>query len=167
MLQSEASRYMGNETVTAKAKENNDEISDLTAKVGMLDLKYSAAAEPHYLGSSSTFAFSRIINSALRQPVSSGPGFTATGPSPLLDSSTPLAYPCPLPDFDTGIILSNAYFENIHPQYPFLHEPTFRIWEIKVREPCHNSEYLNLDPVPRFFVNMVTYQRSSFSLFKR
>ncbi|RDL31801.1 Uncharacterized protein BP5553_09203 [Venustampulla echinocandica] len=151
LLQSEPGRDSAGQTASDKAKEDDDQISDLTAKVGMLDLKYSAAAEPHYLGSSSTFAFSRIINSALRQPVSRGPAFTAG--SSLVDNLMPLTYPCSLPDYDTGIMLSNAYFENIHPQYPFLHEPTFRLWEMEVREPPQDLEYF--DPVPTFFVNMV------------
>ncbi|KAJ5240899.1 uncharacterized protein N7469_002490 [Penicillium citrinum] len=52
-------------------------------------------------------------------------------------------------------MLSNAYFENIHPQYPFLHEPTFRHYEVLL---LNSSTEFN-DPIqasiPLFFLNMV------------
>ncbi|RKL08437.1 hypothetical protein BFJ71_g1724 [Fusarium oxysporum] len=54
-----------------------------------------------------------------------------------------------------GISLSNAYFENIHPHYPFLHEPTFRRWEDTLVRPSNTIGELDFDPAPLFFVNMV------------
>ncbi|CAK7212902.1 hypothetical protein SBRCBS47491_001621 [Sporothrix bragantina] len=39
--------------------------------------------------------------------------------------------PVNVPTYEDGLVLSNAYFENIHIQYPFLHEPTFRMWEVQ------------------------------------
>ncbi|KAF9874439.1 major facilitator superfamily transporter [Colletotrichum karsti] len=46
---------------------------------------------------------------------------------------------------------SKAYFENVHLQYPFLHEPTFRKWEKDVAGP----DSACADPTQLFFVNMV------------
>jgi hypothetical protein len=133
-------------------KEDEDGVSDLASKVGVLTLN-AAGAEPHYLGSSSAFAFSRIINSSLRQVAPGKPtagfGLTEEPPSMLT--------PCLLPDYDFCVTLSNAYFQNIHPQYPFLHEPTFRLWERKLIGPSEAIDAPSIDPIPLFFVNMVSY----------
>ncbi|KIX07700.1 uncharacterized protein Z518_02354 [Rhinocladiella mackenziei CBS 650.93] len=50
--------------INSNPPEEHDEVSDLASKVGMLGLN-AARAEPHYLGSSSAFAFSRVISSSL------------------------------------------------------------------------------------------------------
>ena len=34
-----------------------------------------------------------------------------------------------LPSAEEAQRLSTAYFKHIHPQYPFLHRPTFDTWE--------------------------------------
>ncbi len=138
-----------NSGATAKRIETDDTVSELASKVGLLGLN-AAGAEPHYLGSSSAFAFSRIISTSLRQLVP-GQLNNVTG-SAKAGTSTP--WPCLLPDYDVGITLSNAYFQNIHPQYQFLHEPTFRRWEIEVMRPAESNN-LSQHYVPLFFVNMV------------
>lgn len=135
-----------------KSKEEDNAVSDLASKVGMLNLHYAAGAEPQYLGSSSTFAFSRIINSSLREGASGNPPTTlglSEGPMDLLS-------PCPLPSYEAGIALSNAYFQNIHPQYPFLHVPTFRHWEMKLIGEPEATDAFSFDPISLFFVNMVS-----------
>ncbi|PVH84074.1 hypothetical protein DL98DRAFT_613565 [Cadophora sp. DSE1049] len=124
-------------------------VNDLASKVGMLGLK-AAGAEPHYLGSSSVFAFSRVINSSLRQITPNKPGF---GNSKEDFASSPS--PCLLPDYTTAMKLSNAYFQSIHPHYPFLHEPMFRQWEADLLRPTNENFVLSFDFVPIFFVNMV------------
>ena len=138
-----------NETAS---KQNNeeDDLSDLSSKVGMLDLNASRA-EPRYLGSSSAFAFSRMINLSLRQLNPAKPNMKFQ----LTKDDFALSSPCLLPDYDVGITLSNAYFQNIHPQYPFLHEPTFRLWEMNLMWPSETIDALAFDPIPFFFVNMV------------
>ena len=126
------------------------EISDLSSMIGTLSLN-AAGAEPHYLGSSSTFAFARFVEPALRQVVSSMPSQVSDdGCNDLL-----IPEPCPLPDYQTAVRLSNAYFQNIHTQYPFLHEPTFRMWEEALKDPFEAMEILNYKSVPLFFLNMV------------
>lgn len=126
------------------------ELSDLSSMIGTLSLN-AAGAEPPYLGSSSAFAFARFVEPSLRQVVS-------PMPPKVLDNgghnlSTP--EPCALPDYHTAVRLSNAYFQNIHPQYPFLHEPTFRTWESALEDPFTTMETLDYKSVPLYFLNMV------------
>ncbi|KAL3466250.1 fungal-specific transcription factor domain-containing protein [Aspergillus heterothallicus] len=159
------------------SKSNSTGLDELASKVGLLSLN-AAGAEPHYLGSSSTFAFSRLINSSLRRVVldtsenntSTNPASaaaTSTIPSQLYPPEDPsLSYtsfpsssppssptppaPCPLPEYGVAVQLSNVYFAHVHPQYPFLHEPTFRMWEGMLL-----VGGLGADPVALFFLNMV------------
>ncbi|KAJ9611976.1 hypothetical protein H2200_003571 [Cladophialophora chaetospira] len=126
----------------------DDAVSDLATKVGMLGLN-ATGAEPHYLGSSSTFAFSRLISSSLLRglPIKHDRAYDASRENQ--DS----LFPSVLSDYHVAVTLSNAYFNNIHPQYPFLHEATFRAWE---RELAFPSETLDaLSPVALFFLYMV------------
>ncbi|KAL2824999.1 putative transcriptional activator protein acu-15 [Aspergillus cavernicola] len=120
---------------------------ELASKVGLLSLN-AAGAEPHYLGSSSTFAFSRLLNSSLRQVIITQPDNANTFCQTEDDS------PCPLPEYEVAIKLSDAYFRHIHPQYPFIHEPTFRTWEGMLMRGSTESE-ITFSSVPLFFLNMV------------
>ncbi|KAH6957791.1 fungal-specific transcription factor domain-containing protein [Ilyonectria sp. MPI-CAGE-AT-0026] len=129
--------------------DDDDSASELSSKVGILGLTVDGE-EPHYLGSSSAFSFSRVIHSSLRRP------FPRSFESLIVHQDDKAApSPCLLPEYELGISLSNAYFENVHPQYPFLHEPTFRRWENALFRPSDSIEDLNFDPVPLFFVNMI------------
>ncbi|KIV78792.1 hypothetical protein PV11_06402 [Exophiala sideris] len=130
------------------AHERRDEVGDLAAKVGMLSL--AAGAEPHYLGSSSTFAFSRVINSALLQAM---PRRTLETHRAHHDKRQ-LPAPCLLPDYESCVKLSDAYFREIHSQYPFLHEPTFRLWEAKLM-PSEMTNMSQFEPPALFFMYMV------------
>ncbi|KAI1630290.1 fungal-specific transcription factor domain-containing protein [Exophiala viscosa] len=130
------------------ADEGRDEVGNLAAKVGMLSL--AAGAEPHYLGASSTFAFSRVINSALLQAVPRRAPDTHNGHH----DTRPLPAPCLLPDYESCVKLSDAYFREIHSQYPFLHEPTFRLWEAKLM-PSEMTDMSQFEPVALFFLYMV------------
>lgn len=141
-----------NQSAIPNHKEDEDGVSDLASKVGVLTLN-AAGAEPHYLGSSSAFAFSRIVNSSLRQVVPGNP----TAGFGLTEEPSSMLSPCLLPDYDSCLTLSNAYFQNLHPQYPFLHEPTFRCWERGLIGPSEATETPNFDPIPSFFVNMVNF----------
>ena len=136
----------------ARANTEPDEVSELASQVGMLGLN-AAGAEPQYLGSSSAFAFSRIINLSLRQEV---PGrFGAT--FDLNQDQASMEYPSTLPDYEAGLKLSDAYFQNIQPHYPFLHEATFRTWEARLTRPSQTLDTLGLDSIPLFFLNMVSF----------
>jgi hypothetical protein len=142
----------GGQSTTFTAVGEHDGLNELASQVGTLSLN-AAGAEPHYLGSSSTFAFSRMINSSLRQVVSRNSNSTF-GQS---QDNASMLTPCLLPDYEAGVNLSNAYFENIHPQYPFLHEPTFRGWELTITTGSGALDTPSSDPIPLFFLNMVGY----------
>lgn len=132
--------------------DQNEGLDQLASKVGLLSLN-AAGAEPHYLGSSSTFAFSRLINSSLRQVVLKNTNNASTFGQNEHDSTMPA--PCLLPEYDIAVKLSDAYFQNIHTQYPFLHEPTFRAWEATIVNGSAVFETLVSSAVPLFFLNMV------------
>ena len=139
--------------------ENTEDLNDLASKVGTLSLN-AAGAEPHYLGSSSTFAFARLIKPILSRIERTNSTYTDDC---ITDSTAPST--CALPDPRTAIILSNAYFDNIHTQYPFLHEPDFRAWEAAVV--CQgNSGWFEeqADLTPLFFLNMVGIPGESISV---
>ncbi|EXL67568.1 hypothetical protein FOPG_16317 [Fusarium oxysporum f. sp. conglutinans race 2 54008] len=129
---------------------NNDETddnTDLVSKAGVLSL-HASGAEPYYFGSSSIFSFSRVIHACVRQAVQEMP-HSELGLS-LNDLDPSAAAPCRLPSYEAGEALSQAYFENVHFQYPFLHEPTFRQWEGNV---YHNTTG-SASSTELFFVNM-------------
>ncbi|CBF80573.1 Zn(II)2Cys6 transcription factor [Aspergillus nidulans FGSC A4] len=106
----------------------DNELSDLSSMIGTLSLN-AAGAEPHYLGSSSAFAFARFVEPVIRQAITSMPPRIA-------------------------VQLSDAYFGNIHTQYPFLHEPTFRQWETRLYNPTHAAILTDSGRVPLYFLNM-------------
>jgi hypothetical protein len=125
----------------------HDEISDLASNVGLLSLS-APGAEPHYLGSSSLFAFSRVVSSSLRRVDFSEP-YTATRSE---EGLAPTPSPCPLPTYDDAVALSDAYFRHIHPQYPFLHQSTIRTWEASLTRSCEPHDF---HPMSFFFLYMV------------
>ncbi|KAI1022224.1 hypothetical protein LB504_007231 [Fusarium proliferatum] len=128
--------------------EGRDGASDLSSRVGMLDFRTSQT-EPQYLGSSSSFAFSRIISLSLSSNLPTAPGLTQ------LSDRRSSPSPCLLPDYDVAVKLSDAYFKHIHPQYPFLHEPTFRTWEAMLYDSSPDFTDTGLPFTPLFFLNMV------------
>jgi hypothetical protein len=93
----------------------------LPHEVGLLSL--SASEEPKYLGASSGVNFARMV-------------FADAKDTDLLHSNndmkdvkqhipTSSAEPAQLPSLENCIALKKIYFETVHLQYPFLHEPTF------------------------------------------
>lgn len=151
-LTSPASVATGPHDDRSSGNADTQTVEDLASKVGTLSLN-AAGAEPHYLGSSSTFAFARLLKPALDQ-IALEPSSTLQSQSSLLDS---VPTTCPLPDYETAISLSNAFFENIYTQYPFLHEPTFRAWESAILlslQPLYDPDF---NPVPYYFLNMVCH----------
>ncbi|KAG5809298.1 hypothetical protein H9Q74_005673 [Fusarium xylarioides] len=137
--------------VSETKDDDDDEASALSSKVALLGMTADGEAR-HYLGPSSIFSFSHVIHASLRQPFS---GNHLESLNDYQDDPAAPPSPCFLPDYELGISLSNAYFENIHPHYPFLHEPTFRRWEDALVRPSNTIEELDFDSAPLFFVNMV------------
>lgn len=126
------------------------DLHDLASQVGTLSLN-AAGAEPQYLGPSSTFAFARLIRPIITRvhPVTSANVSDA-------EHDPHNSTISPLPDPQTARILSNAYFDNVHTQYPFLYESQFRGWEstFVLFEPSWSG--VEFDPVALFFLNMVS-----------
>ncbi|KAF5260770.1 hypothetical protein FOXYS1_8578 [Fusarium oxysporum] len=139
------------EVSETKDDDDDDDASALSSKVALLGMTADGEAR-HYLGPSSIFSFSHVIHASLRQPF---PGNHLESLNDYQDDTAAAPSPCFLPDYELGISLSNAYFENIHPHYPFLHEPTFRRWEDTLVRPSNTIGELDFDPAPLFFVNMV------------
>lgn len=96
------------------------------------------------------FSFSRVIHSCVRQVVNekSNGGFDMD----LEELNNSSVSPCRLPRYEVGLVLSNAYFENVHLQYPFLHETTFRQWE----KNAAGLDCACATPTELFFVNMAS-----------
>lgn len=65
----------------------------------------------------------------------------------------PQLAPALLPNRFFNDLLVNAYFAHVHPQYPFLHQPTFIKSQKNVLDATENA--IPPDPVEFFFVYMV------------
>lgn len=52
-------------------------------------------------------------------------------------------------------MLTSAYFEQVHPQFPFLHQPTYLQWEEEVMTACESGYTPN--PTKAFFVFAVCF----------
>lgn len=113
----------------------------------------SAIGQPHYLGPSSALGLSKIIGSAMGRIRFQGPGLTMGSMNNEFLRDLPRSEPTSLPSKLFGSFLSDAYFTHVHPQYPFLHQPTFLEWENDVYYAMDNA--MSPDPTQLFFVNMV------------
>ena len=118
------------------------------SRVATLGLN-AGGLEPRYLGPSSAFSFSRIISSSLLKaaPVKHNDNTAAQ----VEETSQQIA--CLLPEYESAVALSNAYFRSIQQQYPFLYEPTFREWENDMLSP--GKQISSSDYLPLFFLYAV------------
>lgn len=133
--------------------QHGEDLQDLASKVGTLSLN-AAGAESQYLGSSSIFAFARLIKPMLNQISVAQQAHTT---DQLSEYGSPEM--CQLPDPVTAVILSNAYFENVHTQYPFLNEPVFREWESSIVLSQGDQQWLGetIHQAALFFLNIVSH----------
>ncbi|KAH9227624.1 hypothetical protein K456DRAFT_1742092 [Colletotrichum gloeosporioides 23] len=127
----------------------------LSSEVALLCLS-AAGREPHYFGPSSAVSFSRIVSATMGLASRGGSSQhshagRAKGPG----SEVPREVPLRLPSPTLRANLSQAYFNNIHPQYPFLHKPTFQIWEESCLKASLEGDISSLSGVSLFFVLMV------------
>ena len=122
----------GNGNRQREAPAGMEEATDqLSTDVALLCLT-AASKEPHYFGPSSAVSFSRIVSAAMDLPKRARASNQESSVQFEHGSSTwdfPQPFLISFPSPQSGAALSQAYFNNIHPQYPFLHQPTFQFWE--------------------------------------
>lgn len=90
----------------------------------------SAGTDPKYIGPSSGYFFAKLVLACARQGKRGSPAEELqqnanSRPSRLFPQGSLSIPPAPLPEsMDYTIEISEAYFETIHLQYPFLHQPS-------------------------------------------
>lgn len=139
-------------SVIPEATGNDQNLGTIREDIEMLCAN-SAIGQPRYMGPSSALGLSRVIGSVLGRIRFQGPGLTMGGINNDFLRDLPRSEPASLPDKLFGSFLSETYFTHVHPQYPFLHQPTFVEWENEVYFAIDNS--MPADPTQLFFVNMV------------
>lgn len=126
----------GNSPRDAMGRKREDvvdgQLDNLPSEVALLCIN-AAGREPQYFGPSSAVSFSRIVGVTMGLSKKGGSSIqsvdTAMGLGKNLKANAQFPTPTRAKE------LSNAYFDNIAPQYPFLHRPTFAVWE----EACINA----------------------------
>jgi hypothetical protein len=125
----------------------------LAHEIGMVSL--SAGTDPKYIGPSSGYFFARLLLAcARRHGQRIQPSRTQVNASSrfafLLPQDALSVHPTPLPvDMSYTTSLSAVYFDTIHLQYPFLHQPT----HTKLIEKVYGES--ETSAVDAFQVNMV------------
>ena len=131
-----------------------DPADQLSAEVALLCLN-AAGREPHYFGPSSAVSFSRIVSAAMNLPKKVGSSQRSTVEADNIgwSATRPVPVNFPLPGLASK--LSAVYFDNFHPQYPFLHRPTFQLWEEACIKANASGNLPIVGDIPLFFVWMV------------
>lgn len=133
----------------------------LSNEVALLCLS-AAGREPQYFGPSSALSFSRIASSVMGLPRHGTNGSVRGQAGEVRDelrtisrtrSKTRLM--SEFPSASKVALLSQAYFKNIQPQYPFLHRQTIQAMEKKCLEANLKGELDQVDDMSLFFVLMV------------
>lgn len=127
---------------------------DLSSEVALLCLS-AAGREPHYFGPSSAVSFSRIAGQLMGLGKLSASSQSAAGMETPPRHGHPRSFVPQFPPPDVGLELSQAYFDNIHRQYPFLHKPTFKRWEQQCLAAHRDGDVMEAGDTPLFFVLMV------------
>ncbi|PSN61695.1 hypothetical protein BS50DRAFT_144331 [Corynespora cassiicola Philippines] len=133
---------------------DDETIDDLSTDVALLCLS-AAGREPHYFGPSCAVSFSRIVSATMGLPKRHGSSQHSGGhigdQGPELQRAVSISFPSP----NLAASLTQAYFKNIHPQYPFLHKPTFLAWEELCSQANRTGDVAAAGDLPVFFVLMV------------
>ncbi|KXH27020.1 hypothetical protein CSIM01_12595 [Colletotrichum simmondsii] len=130
-------------------------VDTLSSEVALLCLS-AAGREPHYFGPSSAVSFSRIVSATMGLASTGGSSqHSHAGPGKDINPEVVREVPLRLPSPTLRANLSEAYFNNIHPQYPFLHKPTFQIWEETCLKASLDGDLSSVNGSTLFFVLMV------------
>lgn len=113
----------------------------------------AASGQMLYFGETSGPALSKILTTIMNGARLQAPGLTLSGARNSPWHELPKAIPASLPEPVFGSLLVDAYFTHVHPQYPFLHRPTFVYWESQVQAALRQGH--TPDPGQYFFVFMV------------
>ncbi|KAL3481445.1 fungal-specific transcription factor domain-containing protein [Aspergillus californicus] len=134
------------------------QVDVLSSEVALLCLS-ATGRDPHYFGPSSAVSFSRIVSATMGLPATQNVGSSSQHSvisgregSPLNAQKDTMLR---LPSSTTAAKLTKAYFDNIHPQYPILHRPTFESWEAELRRGFQPGSIQDAANIPLFFVLMV------------
>ncbi|OBT98104.2 hypothetical protein VE01_03862 [Pseudogymnoascus verrucosus] len=118
----------GVEQSSEAPRQPNEQQRGLAHEIGLVSL--SAGTDPKYIGPSSGYFFAKLLLSCARQGKQSFPPreqeqSTESRLARLFPRGALSVPPSALPeDIEYTIMISKAYFEAIHPQYPFLHQPS-------------------------------------------
>jgi hypothetical protein len=116
----------------------------------------ASGREPQYLGHSSALSFAHVATQAMGLDDNASDQNLWSGSQSNDDTSrSATAIEMKHPSPKVAESLSRAYFDNIHPQYPFLHQPSFEVWERCCREANLNGTLSGVGHIPLFFVTMV------------
>jgi hypothetical protein len=132
---------------------SNEQSQNLAHEIGLVSL--AAGTDPKYIGPSSGYFFAKLIlDCASRQGQNSAHMAlhrdNSTGSIIVLPRDTLQAPPIPLPsDLEYMIQLSEIFFETVHVEYPFIHQPS----HLKLIHHVHTEKHPS--PVAAFQVNMV------------
>ncbi|RAH42908.1 uncharacterized protein BO95DRAFT_419867 [Aspergillus brunneoviolaceus CBS 621.78] len=149
--------------------EPSPNLDSLSKEVALLCLS-AAGREPQFFGPSSGVFFSRIASASINFPVKP-PGLgdfpenkdnSSTFRPSRSQWTTPISA-VELPSPAKAALLSQAYFNSVHPQYPFLHRPTIQSMEKECLSASASGEISSADPVSLFFV-LMTYAIGSLVL---
>ncbi|KIW45567.1 uncharacterized protein PV06_03948 [Exophiala oligosperma] len=133
---------------------DDDDGDDLASNVALLALSASGR-EPHYFGPSSALSFSRIASSALKTHKRHGGSQPSTYSDAVNHVPAQKYQKVVFPTPNIGHTLSAAYFNHVHPQYPFLHRPTLDKWEENCLQAQQAGTVDSVKEIPLFFVLMV------------
>lgn len=142
---------------TPSVEVDDHNVDGLSSEVALLCLS-AAGREPHYFGPSSAVSFSRIVSATMGLTAKGGSSqHSQDGYGKAFRSEVPRDVPLRLPSPKLRANLSEAYFNNIHPQYPFLHKPTFEIWQESCLKASLEGDLNRVGGVSLFFVLMVSH----------
>jgi hypothetical protein len=150
---SPSSRFNANDMSESVLIEADDPGTNLASDVAFLALSASGR-EPQYFGPSSALSFSRIASTSLglrQRHGGSQVGSESNQHSQPSAEWKPVIYPSP----SMCEKLYSAYFGNVHPQYPFLHRPTFDTWKMECMRAQLDGTLESVHKVRLFFVLMV------------
>ena len=152
--------FLASEPATSRSQASSKEpevanIDHLSSEVALLCLS-AAGHEPRYFGPSSAVSFSHIASQTMGLGKALEVSHARRDLAQAQDQARPLPTPfLNWPSPEHAKCLTAAYYRNIHPQYPFLHRPTFLQWQQQCCISKNGVASTAPSSIPTFFVLMV------------